>query len=261
MAGIILLVVIFVQGGKSRAALGDFRRRPWHALLLGTCAIAAPFLLIAFAQRQMPSGLTGVLLASVPIFTAILALRLDASERVGPRRAAGLGVGLVGVAFVVGVEAVSTVQQFLAALMILAAATLFAVAGFIVKRFYAPIPPATRAFFTVTISAALTAIPAAATLPTTPPEPRALIALLILGLGSTAFGQLAFFTLIDEIGPGRAALATYLGPAVSLGLGALLLDERITPAAVAGSALIIGGVVIASRAEHRAPAPEPQPQT
>ncbi len=71
---------------------------------------------------------------------------------------------------------------------------------------------------------------------------------MLLGFGSTAGVLYAYFTLIDEVGAGRAALVTYLGPDVSLLMGALLLGETITASAVAGVALILVGV--ASRPER-----------
>ncbi|CAA9420774.1 MAG: hypothetical protein AVDCRST_MAG01-01-2269 [uncultured Rubrobacteraceae bacterium] len=252
MAGIALLAVILLWGKRYRAALSDLYRRPGPALLLAVTSMTAPFLLISFAQQRVPGGLTGVIVAATPIFVGLYALRLDRTERFGRRRAVGLAVGLVGVALVVGLGAVSTMGQFLSALVILVAAALFALAGFVTKSYYEGVPPITRAFFALLITSGLTAIPAAATIPDGAPGTGALIGILLLGLGSTACGLYAYFTLIDEVGAGRAALVTYLGPGFSLLMGALLLGERIAPVSVVGLALILGGVVIASRADHPA---------
>lgn len=247
MAGIALLGIILLWGGRYRAALSDIYRRPGPALLLAVTSMTAPFLLISFAQQRVPGGLTGVIVAATPIFVALYALRLDRTERFGRRRVVGLAVGLVGVALVVGLGAVSTVGQFLSALVILLAAALFALAGFVTKSYYEGVPSITRAFFALLITSGLTVIPAGATIPAGAPGANALVGILLLGLGSTACGLYAYFTLIDEVGAGRAALVTYLGPGFSLLMGALLLGERITPASVVGLALILGGVVIASR--------------
>lgn len=250
MAGVALLAVILLWGGEYRAALSDLLRRPGPALLLAVTSMAAPFLLISFAQQRVPGGLTGVIVAATPIFVALYALRLDRSERFGPGRIVGLAVGLVGVGLVVGLETIGTVGQFLSALIILVAAALFALAGFVTKRYYGGVPSVTRAFFALLITSGLTLIPAAATIPNQAPGARALVGILLLGFGSTACGLYAYFTLIDEVGAGRAALVTYLGPGFSLVMGALLLGERITPVAVFGLALILGGVAIASRGER-----------
>lgn len=251
LASVALLGLILAQGGSARRALTDLRRRPGLALLLAVSVMTAPSVLITFAQQRVPSGVTGVLVGATPIFVALFAPWLDKSERVGPRRAVGLVVGLVGVGLVVGVETVRTLGQFLSALIILVAAALFAVSGFVVKRYYAEVPPVTRAFFTVFITAIFTLIPAAATFHTAPPGASAVVGILLLGLGSTALGQLSYFALIDAVGAGRAALTTYLNPVVSLGMSALLLGEPIAPGAVVGLALILGGVGIASRPDRR----------
>ena len=56
------------------------------------------------------------------------------------------------------------------------------------------------------------------------------------------------FALIDAAGPRRGALSAYLAPAFALVLAAIVLRDPITPAAVGGLVLIVGGVVLASRA-------------
>ena len=63
----------------------------------------------------------------------------------------------------------------------------------------------------------------------------------------TALAFVIFYKLIAEVGAGRASLVSYLAPGVALLYGALLLDEEITVAAIAGLALILGGVALASR--------------
>ena len=79
------------------------------------------------------------------------------------------------------------------------------------------------------------------------PGARALLSVLVLGAVGTALAFVIFYKLINEVGAGRASLVSYLAPGVALFYGALLLDEAITAAAIAGLVLILGGVAIASR--------------
>ena len=95
-----------------------------------------------------------------------------------------------------------------------------------------------------------------ATAPAGLPGARATLAVVALGAVGTALAFVIFYKLIAEVGAGRASLVSYLAPGVALFYGALLLDEAITPAAVAGLALILAGVALASR-RTRPPAQQP----
>jgi drug/metabolite transporter (DMT)-like permease len=70
---------------------------------------------------------------------------------------------------------------------------------------------------------------------------EAVASVVVLGLVGTAFGFLIFFRLIDEIGPSRASIITYVNPVVALALGVAILDERVTAGVVAGLLLILAG--------------------
>lgn len=143
--------------------------------------------------------------------------------------------------------------------MILLAGAFFASAGFVTKHYYGGVPAVPRAFAALALTAAATCVPAALDPWSGPPSAGPVIGVLLLGFGSTACAVLAVFTLLDEVGAGRAALVTYLAPGFSVVLAALVLGEPITAPAVAGLALILGGVALASRAERpRAAPPSPQ---
>jgi drug/metabolite transporter (DMT)-like permease len=249
----VLYAVIRIQGGTARAALSDVRRRPATALLLGTIAIVAPFLLITFGELEVPSGLTAVLIAPAPLFVAIFAPLLDRSERIGRQQAVGLMIGLGGVALLVGVETVDRFVELLGALGIVGAAASYALSSFMVKGTYRGIPALTTSCISVGSGALLTLPVAAATAPGHTPDLRSSLALVGLGVLGTAAAFVIFYRLIAEIGAGRASLVSYLIPPLSLTYGAVLLDESITGASIAGLALILAGVALASR---RGPVPE-----
>jgi drug/metabolite transporter (DMT)-like permease len=86
-----------------------------------------------------------------------------------------------------------------------------------------------------------------ATLPDAMPGLRASLSVVALGAVGTAAAFVIFYTLINGVGAGKASLVSYLAPGVALAYGALLLDEPITVAAVAGLAMILGGVALAAR--------------
>lgn len=248
------LLVRFVDP-DARGAFAGLRQRPRFMVLLGTIAIAVPFLLITVGELEVSSGLTALLIAPASLFVALFAPFLDRSEQIDRRQALGLLGGLVGVAMLVGVEAVDSLAEFLGAMAILAASACYALGGFAAKRWFAGSPPVATTFSSVCGAALVTLPVGLASLPDTAPSARAVASLLALGVVHTGLAFVIFYTLLAEIGNGRASLVSYLAPAVSLALGAALLGEEITIAAVAGLALILAGVALASR---RRPAEPPE---
>jgi drug/metabolite transporter (DMT)-like permease len=216
-------------------------------LILALTAVAAPFLLITFGEHVVPSGLTAVLISPASLFVALFAPWIDPSERIDRRQGIGMGIGLAGVALVVGVESVHSLGELLGALAMIGAAASYGLSSFVVKRRYGHLAAMQTSLASIAVAAVLTFPLALATLPSALPGLRALLSVLVLGAVGTALAFVIFYKLIAEVGAGRASLVSYLAPGVALLYGALLLDEEITVAAIAGLALILGGVALASR--------------
>ncbi|HEX2410914.1 MAG TPA: DMT family transporter [Solirubrobacteraceae bacterium] len=248
------LVLLVALGGTARGAVADMRRRPGWAMLLGTLAVTAPFLLITFGEHEVPSGLTAVLISPAALFVALFAPFIDPSEKIGRVQAVGMFIGLAGVALVVGVESISTFAQFLGAMAMVGAAAFYALGGFVVKGRYKRLTSMQASFVSISVAAITTLPIAVATAPSEVPGLRAILAVLVLGAVGTALAFVIFYKLIAETGAGRASLVSYLAPGVALFYGAVFLDEAITVAAIAGLVLILGGVALASR--RRAAEPE-----
>lgn len=244
-----LFVIVNVQGGAARAKLGDIVHRPGPALLLGVLAIAAPFMLITLGELVVPSGLAGVLASMAPIFIALFAPVLDRQFEINRRQAAGLLVGVFGVALVVGAHLIGSFGQFLGALALLGAAASGALSSFVIALQYKDkgVPASTTSFFALGVGALLTLPLAIITAPHELPSIRAVLAVIALGLGCTALGYMLYYSLIDHIGGERAALANYLTPAFALFYGVLLFGEHLTIAAIIGLMLIILGAEITVR--------------
>ena len=253
LASIALTVVLAAFGGGMRRALDLVRARPGPVVVLGVTASAAPFGLITSGQQYVAAGTTGVLIATVPLWTAVLGVWLDRGETLGRRQAVGLAVGLAGVALVVGVETVSTAREAAGAALILLGAACVALGNFVARRLFRDDPPVPRALLTSAV-AALVLAPGAATTAHVDLAIEPVVGLIGLALGSTALLLVLTFRLIDAVGPRRAALAAYLAPGFALLLAAVVLGEPITAAAVSGLALIVGGVALASRQAPGRPA-------
>jgi drug/metabolite transporter (DMT)-like permease len=253
LASAVLIAAVCVQRGEPLRALRAAPRRPGLALLLGYTAIVAPFLLITYGEKVVPSGLTAVLIAPASLFVALFAPLLDRSERIDRSQVGGLVAGLAGVGLLVGVETVSTLDEFLGAMGILAASACYALSGFVVKRGFAGTPAIVSSATSCAVGAVATLPLAAATAEHSAPGLRAVLAVVALGVIGTAVAFVIFYWLIGEIGAGRASLVSYLAPGVALFYGAALLDEHIGWAAIVGLALILSGVAVAGR---RRPAPE-----
>jgi drug/metabolite transporter (DMT)-like permease len=172
-----------------------------------------------------------------------------------------MAIGLAGVALVVGVESVHSLGELLGALAMIGAAASYGLSSFVVKRRYGHLAAMQTSLVSITVTVVLTLPLALATLPSAMPGARALLSVLVLGAVGTALAFVIFYKLINEVGAGRASLVSYLAPGVALFYGALLLDEAITAAAVAGLVLILGGVALASRPRRVSPSGTASPRS
>jgi drug/metabolite transporter (DMT)-like permease len=229
---------------------------PWIALI-ALVMVGAPTLLVAVGQQTVPSSLAGILVASTPILTAVLALRLDADERPDRRQLLGIVLGLIGVVLLFGLDLGDSVSAILGGGALVLASLGYALGGFIVKHKAADVPPLGLVVFGSAISAALLTPVAGLSLPTDTSF-SAIAAVVELGVIGTAAGWGLYYLLIRDVGLQRASIVQYLSPAVAVVLGVVILGEDLTLASVAGLALVVTGSWLAGRRSPTA-ALSPQP--
>lgn len=231
------------------AARGAFRgigRRWRFVTTVGAIQVAGAFLAINIGEQYIASSLTGILVASVPLFTAIFAIRMDRSEAADSRGAVGIGLGLVGVALIVGIDLSGDQGALLGAALVLLGAVGYAVGGLMLGRDEDDLDPLGVAAGSLIAATVLSAPLAIADLGGPFPGTVALLATAALGILGTGVSFAIFYTLIAEVGIARAALVTYIAPLFAVLYGVVLLHERLTPAIVAGMTLVVGGSWLAA---------------
>lgn len=233
----VVLLPLAVRSG----VLGQLRGRWGPVALLTTVEIIAPFSLISAGEQHITSSLTGLLIAAMPLFVAVLAIRLAPSERVGGLRLVGLVVGLVGVALLLGLDVGGDSTAMLGAAMVLAATVCYGLSVLLVKRAFAGVSPLAITTVTVSIAAVVLTPLGLVGLPDHSPAVGDVSAIVALGLFCTAIAMVAYFALIGLAGASRASVVTYVNPAVAVALGVAVLGEPLTAATGAGFLLIIAG--------------------
>lgn len=254
VAALILLPIALARG-QIRPVLPR-----WRPLLAFTATeLAVPWLLLSNAERHLTSSLSGLLIATVPLVGALLGWR-SGGERLGSRRLLGLGVGLLGVAALVGLDVGG--GDVSALLQIAVVAIGYAVGPFILARYLRDVPGLGVIAAALTVTA-LGYLPVGiAQLPAHWPPAKVVGAVLVLAVLCTAVAFLVFFALIDEVGPVRSTVITYVNPAVAVALGVALLGEPLTIGIGVGFALVLAGSVLATRKPAAAalePPIEPRP--
>jgi drug/metabolite transporter (DMT)-like permease len=234
---------ILLPLAAGRGGLGLLRPHLPTLVTLGVLNNAVPFWLLGFAETRIDSGLTAVIQAAAPIFTVVLAIRLDPTQRVTGARLAGIGIGFVGVVLLVGVQ---TGGQVVGALAVLGAALCYAASALFAGTRVGSIPPLHVAAGQLGIGALLIAPLGLLQLPDEAPPAKAILAVVALGSLGSALAYVLYFGLIAQAGASRAILVTYLVPAFALVYGALFLDEAVTLSAVVGLALILAGTTLAT---------------
>jgi len=221
--------------------------------LVGNCV---PFWLISWGQQRIDSGLAGILMAVMPLATVMLAHVFVAGERLNRFKAAGFLIGFLGIVVLVGpavlLELSGSGTTLVSELAVLGGALCYAVNTIIARR--RPESEALAVSAGVALTACLVMAPAAAA--TGLPDPAqlplsAVIAVIVLGVVSTATATVVYFKLITLAGPSFLSLINYLIPAWAVLMGALFLGERPAWTALAGLALILSGIALAETRGRR----------
>lgn len=232
------------------AARRPVPRSEWRAIaLLGIVWLALPFLLFSVAQTSIDSSLAGMLNAAAPLFVAVVAA-LVFHRRPGPRQILGLLVGFAGVVVISWPAVVGAHASVIGVALVLLATLCYGFAG----NMASPLQVRNGAL-PVVFRAALVALVASAPLglasiPKSTFAWSSLIAVAALGVFGTALAFVGFTTLLGRVGATRGSVTIYFLPLVAMVLGATVRNETIALMSIAGTALVLVGAYMASRAER-----------
>jgi drug/metabolite transporter (DMT)-like permease len=231
----------------ARGRLGTALRRHWRALVVFTVLeMTMPWLLLSWAETQLSSSLTGLLVAGVPFVAALTARLAGDDDRLSPARVTGMVIGVVGIAVLLGLDIGGGQWSAIGAVVLVVIG--YATAPMIISRKLPDVPGVTASAFALTATAVVYAPFAVPRLGTvTEAGLDAWLCVAALGVVCTAVALALFFDLIREVGPQRALVITFVNPAVAVLLGVLLLDEPFTLGLAVGLPLVLVGCALATR--------------
>ncbi len=241
LLGAVVLLPIALARGEVRPVLARWR----PLLFFAAIEIGIPWIALANAEQHISSSLAGLLIAAVPLVTTLVSPLMGSREHIGPVNLAGLGVGVVGVAAIVGLDLQSSGVAPLLEMAVVVVG--YSVAPVILSRYLLGVPSMGVTALALTACAVAYAPAAALAWPHAVPSYSAIAAVLVLALVCTALAFLIFFALIADIGPVRATVITYINPAVAAVLGVAVLHESFTLGMGLGFVLVLAGSVLATR--------------
>ena len=240
---------------RDRALLGRF-------LVLALLNTALPFVLIPWGETRIASGLAAVLNGTTPLFTLIIAHFWLRDERITRARVAGLAAGFAGVVVLMVRDLGTGADNLWGQAAVLAASCSYAVAATFARRYLRGQPPVLQAAVAVTFADAVLwlTLPVVEPVVRLPHLPITWLALAWLGVLGSCVAYLLYYYLIHAWGATRATVVTYVFPVLGLVLGVAFLGEPLNARLVAGTLLVVSGIVVANRAPAlRPPLPAPIP--
>jgi drug/metabolite transporter (DMT)-like permease len=233
-----------------KALLPAIKQWRW-VLAFAAIEMVVPWWLITEAERNISSGLAGLLVATVPFFAILIAYFYQGDKSVKhPKTLMGLVIGFVGVVLLVGIDSLAGHISPVHVLMVIVAAVGYAIAPAIAAQKLNGVETVGVISLSLAMVAVVYAVPALIALPAeiaAGPAIESWIALGVLGVICSAVAFVIFFMLIREIGSARATLITYLNTAVALVLGILFLSEPLTLGIIIGFPLVLIGSYFASK--------------
>ena len=216
--------------------------------IMGFINNLVPFSLLVWGMTELSSGLASILNATTPVFTILVAHFATSDERISTNKIVGVILGLVGVAVLIGVDAVSGFSQSLLAMLACLGASLsYGLAATYGRKFKTmQVKPVSVAFGQVTASSLLllpVALIADSPWSLALPSLYTWSSLVALGVLSTALAYVLYFQILSRAGATNIALVTLLVPVSAIFLGWLILNETLELNHIIGMSLIALGLL------------------
>ena len=216
---------------------------------------------VGIGEQTVPSGLAALLVATVPLWL----LGIDAvlnHARLGLAPMAGLALGLAGVGLLSGLGGGSARVSTAGVVIILGAAAMWALGTIMARRVTIPSSPALASGTQLLCGGVALLVLAAAggefgSLRLAEVSWRSWLALGYLIVVGSIVAFSAYGIAVRALPTATVATYAYVNPVIAVLLGALILNERLTPAMFAGGALIVGAVVLVVRRSPPALTEEP----
>ncbi|MDQ3128012.1 MAG: DMT family transporter [Chloroflexota bacterium] len=241
------LALLGVVVAVAREPLPRDPRMYGHLFVMGVINIAIPFSLITFAELTVDSSLASVINGAVPLFVIVIAALFLKGETVTVNRVAGLAIGFVGVAVLVGLDIADLGSANAIGELALIGATISYAVGNVYAKAHVHglrpmIPAVFQVFFGLLVTGALAFTFEAPLAVAWVPE--SLFAVVWLGLLGSGMAYLLFYRLLGRWGPTRVSLVAYTLPVWGIALGWVVLNEQINSGLVLGTALVVAGIAI-----------------
>lgn len=245
LAAMVVVAIMRWRGGRLPVGLAQWK--PFFVMAMLSNVL--PFILIAWGETRIDSGLTGILLGCMPLATLVLAHLFTLDERLTTAKLSGLVLGASGLAVLVGADALSGVGgHLLGELAVIGAALCYASATVYAHRAIRARPSVSAAATLLVASAII--LPFSLVLDTPwrlAPSASSLIAVFLLGVVGTGIATMIYFRLIAGAGATFTSMINYLIPPISVVWGVVLLAETPTLRMAGALVLIIAGVGLINR--------------
>jgi drug/metabolite transporter (DMT)-like permease len=224
--------------------------RVWaHMTVLAVTFCVVPYLLFAWAEQHVSSGLGSIYNATTPIMTAIAAGLLFRVERLTTLQILGVAVGIGGVVVIIGPwHALRFGEDLTAQLALLGATACYGFSLAYMRRFLANsgTTALTFSFLNIGIGAVIMLLltPAIAMSPVRL-DAAIIVSMLLLGCVGTGVAYIWNQNAVRAWGPTRASTVTYVTPVVGVILGVLLLGEQVSWNEPVGALIVFAGIVLA----------------
>jgi len=245
--GALVLLPIVMYRGDFRSTLRNWR----GVLLFATLEMVGPWWLITEAERSIASSFAGLMMTTIPFIAAFISGTFlgDRAAR-HPVTIAGLILGFLGVFVLVGIDAFSGVIDVVPVGMLAVSAICYAIAPIVAGRTMPHVSGLSLSAIALAMVSVIYLPFALVTLPhdiALSPPVDSWVAIVVLGVISSAVAFVLFFELIKHVGPRRATLITYLNLVVATLLGIIFLNEPITTGILIGLPLVVAGSYLAGR--------------
>jgi drug/metabolite transporter (DMT)-like permease len=247
-----IIVIIYVKfKGLNLPNIRD-KRWIWY-FAMGLIGMVIPFFLLSTGQVIIDSGLTAIMVGTMPLMTVILA-HFFTNEKLSITKIIGFIFGFIGIVilFLPSDFSIEITENWFSQLIIIIAAFCYAVTTIIAKR--APDTPATIGACMMLICAATACLFVALLtgFPSSMPPLLGILTAFGLGVGSTAFASILLLYIIDQTGPSTVAKINYFVPLASVIFGVIILDEILSIRIFIAFVIILIGMFISQIKKSKA---------